>query len=74
MGVEIGDHRTDASVIVVGLGQVQLGENAADVLFDGACRIVIAGIRRNGPRQPKAIRTYGFAKTSGADAALLCKM
>ena len=30
-GVEEGDHGQDATVVVVGLGQVQLGEDGADV-------------------------------------------
>ena len=33
---EKSDHRTDAAVIVSGLGQVQLAQNASHVLLDGA--------------------------------------
>src|SRR5262245_30352601 len=36
VGLEEGDHGEDAAVVVVGLVQVQLGEDGADVLLDGA--------------------------------------
>src|SRR5256884_7457272 len=35
-GLEEGDHGEDAAVVIVGLGQVQLGEDTADVFLDGA--------------------------------------
>jgi glutamyl-tRNA reductase len=35
-GLEEGDHRQDPAVIVAGLGEIQFGEDAADMLFDGA--------------------------------------
>src|SRR6185312_17107840 len=35
-GLQEGDHGEDAAVVVAGLGQVQLGEDGADVFFDGA--------------------------------------
>jgi hypothetical protein len=34
--LEKSDHRSDAAVIVSGLGQVQLAQNASHVLLDGA--------------------------------------
>src|SRR6266536_1401924 len=37
-GLEEGDHREDAAVVVVGLGEAQLGEDTAYVLLDGPLR------------------------------------
>src|SRR6201987_1814814 len=35
-GLEEGDRGEDAAVVIVGLGQVQLDEDAPDVFLDGA--------------------------------------
>src|ERR1700760_313278 len=35
-GLEEGDHGQDATVVIVGLVHIQLGEDAADVFLDGA--------------------------------------
>ena len=35
--IQEGDHREDPAMVVAGLGQVELGQDAAHVLLHGAC-------------------------------------